>query len=179
MGLDPFPPRCLSFTLTSLLLCFQLLSDYLALQTVLPLSLTNNTGSHVWPVRSLELDKQDGKMAPKSGHTWSKGTARMSSILSNAIWSTVPYRSFTSSSVQDLSGGDHFEAIGRGPNRTLKGGAQALDEGCFKRRLCVVRRLMPVVCILHTRNLGVSHAHRDGNVDWYGGSGGDGDRSTW
>ncbi len=80
--------------------------------------------------------------------------------------------------VQDLSGGDHLEAIGRGPDRTLESGAQALDESCFKkRRLSIVPRLMPVVCILRTRNLGVSHAHRDGNVGWCYGPWGDDDRS--
>ena len=63
MGLDPFPPRCLS--LTSL---FPTAFSLSYLVGGLTLSLTNNTGSRVltkrgtpdWPVRSRELGKQDG-----------------------------------------------------------------------------------------------------------------------
>lgn len=62
MGLDPFPPRCLS--LTSL---FPTAFSLSYLVGGLTLSLTNNTGSRVltkrgtpdWPVRSRELGRQD------------------------------------------------------------------------------------------------------------------------
>ena len=62
MGLDPFPPRCLS--LTSL---FPTSFSLSYLVGGLTLSLTNNTGSRVltkrgtpdWPVRSRELGRQD------------------------------------------------------------------------------------------------------------------------
>ena len=62
MGLDPFPPRCLS--LTSL---FPTAFSLSYLVGGLTLSLTTNTGSRVltkrgtpdWPVRSRELGRQD------------------------------------------------------------------------------------------------------------------------